>query len=557
MNNSVCDIALIHPPHIFNTEKYAVFPLPWNLSHIGSTTYIGKYPIGPDWDIMPLGFPTMKNFIEDNSDYTVSIINLALLKSEVPKDIFDKFKHIHNKDASILKDLAEAMYPRRVVSAIKKLKADLFAVDLHWLNFSQGAIQTLKLLKEIHPHSYTVIGGFTASYFKHEIMKKFSFIDFLIAGDGCVPLLKLIEQIRGNKDFFKVPNLLYRTKGEVRKSHRRRLNDFEIVQNDAKLCSPISAARGCPLKCVTCGGSKYSFENLHNYGKIRAYSVKSVMKKLFNLTGRSVEKQQTFLIHDPFLTMGMKNWNILLDEIKKNKLNVRFTIEFFLPHRKKDIIKIAEVLPGSSIHISPESIDADARSFHKNLRYSNRDLIMNMDVINNTDSLSMGVWFMAGLAKDTKQGIDETLSFIKSYYNRMTKKENNFIQFNELLFLDPGSLAFDFPKKYGYRLINKSFLSHMESFKAPIFKHQINYRTEYLTRDQIFDIFLYVHNKMNKMYYENNVINKRLYDRVSLYNALLEKYSPEYDNALTEKDNIIRNKRYEKIGNVFRSELEK
>jgi radical SAM superfamily enzyme YgiQ (UPF0313 family) len=557
MNKYNNDIILIHPPYVLNKEKYAIFPMPWNLSHVGSTDYIGRYPVGQAWNIEPLGFYTMKNFIKSNSDYTVDIVNLASLKHTVPESLIEKFKNLHMKDRSILSDLVETIYPRKVIADIKNLKAELFAVDLHWLNYSQGAIEILKLLKQIHPDSYTVVGGLTASYFKDEIMKMFSFIDFLIAGDGCVPLLKLITQIKSKKDFSKIPNLSYRENGLVKKGPIHFLNDFDFIQNKDKPVSSIPAARGCPLQCITCGGSKYAFKNISNYKKIQVYSVEFIMKHLFDMAKEHKEKQLVFLIHDPFFTLGKKSWAILLDEIKRNRLNIRFLIEFFAPHSEEEIHSIAEKVPGSTIHISPESMDAEVRTFHKNLKYTNRELIMNMDIINNIDDLSMQIWFMAGLAKETRQSIDKTLSFVEGYFKKLRNIEKNSIKYNELLFIDPGSFAFDFPHKCGYELINKSFLSHMESFEMPIFKYQINYRTEHQTRDQIFDSFIYMHNKMNKIYYENDVISKRLYDRATLYNILLEKYSVSYDEALLEKDKIVRNKYFVKIGNLFRSELEK
>ena len=558
INNYIdCDIALIHPPYIFHREKYTIFPPPWNLHHVGSPSYIGRYPIAPNWNHMPVGYYTMKNFIEKNSKYIVKIINLSIFKYNIPVSIAEKFQPTFKKDMSVLVDLAEIIYPGQITSAIQKIKADLFAVHLHWLNFSHGAIQILNLLKETHPCSDTVVGGLTASYFKDEIMRLYPFIDFLIVGDGCIPLLGLIKQIKSNRDFSKVPNLLYRQREKIKKGKNIFLNDFIYEQNNNSLVRSIPTSRGCPLQCITCGGSKYSFRKICNYTEIHIYSIESIMKRLFDLTKKHEKNLHLFLIHDPLLTLGKRNWEILLDEIKRNRLNISFSIEFYLPHSKEDIFNIADKVPGSLIDISPESIDENVRRFHKNIKYANEDLIMNISVINNIKSLSMGVWFMAGLAEDTKSSIDKTLLFIKEYYLKIKNKKKNIFQYNELLFIDPGSLAFDYPSKYGYKLINKTFLSHMESFAMPIFKYQINYETRHYSRNQLFNQFLYIHNEMNKVYYENNVISKIIYNRITLYNNLLRKYSPRYDEALLEKSHLIRYKKFTDIGNLLRAELEK
>lgn len=561
-NNIQCDIALIHPPHIFIQNDYPIFPLPWNLGHIGNPSFIGKYPISPSWNVEPLGFETIRNFIKKNSSYSIEIINLSLLRPMIFEYLSKKNVQVNKKDKSLLNDYAERFSPDIILSTLKSIKADVFAVDLHWLNYSHGAIKILESIKRIHPDSHTVIGGLTASYYAKEIMDAFSFIDFLISGDGCFPLLRLIEQINGKKQFSKVPNLLYREGGKLLFGPKRNLNDFEIVQDDVDSFTSIPTGRGCPLQCITCGGSKYSSKRAFNYTKFNAYQIDSILEKLFKAHKKfkSYKKHEIpnlFLIHDPFFTLGKKYWEILLNEINKQQLQISFLIEFFAPHSEEDILKIAKNVPGSAIHFSPESIDEKVRSFHKNLKYSNDKLIMNMNLINEIDSLSLQVWFMAGLAKDNHISISKTLTFIKEFYEKINDNEKTILKYNELLFLDPGSLAYDFPDKYGYKLIYNSFIEYFEAFAMPIFKYQLNYCTHIYNIHQLFSLFLDIHNKMNEIYYEKAVIDKQLFNRATIFNNLLLKYSPRYDNALLMKTIKSRNKLFNKIGMQFRADLEK
>ena len=368
------DIALIHPPYILHHKKYNIFPVPWNLDHIGSTSYIGKYPVGPSWNIPPAGFSTMKNFVESESGYSVRIYNLALLRSQPSAAVAGKFKRLYLEDESIITNLAEMASFRRIAAYIGQIKANLFAVDLHWLVYSQGAVETLRLIKEIQPSSYTLVGGLTAGYFKEEILRKNSFIDFLIIGDGCRPLKTLIQQIKNKKDFSLVCNLIYRKRDTLSRGPRRSYNDFECCQSDEH--AQVAFSRGCPLQCLTCGGSKYAKLGAKRE-EVSVYSIESIMQKLSNLAGQNQQVRRVSLCHDPFLTLGKKKWEILLQEIKRNNLKINFLIEFFLPHSTEDILNIAEKIPGSQIHICPESMDARVRAFHKRLRYSNKQLIMN------------------------------------------------------------------------------------------------------------------------------------------------------------------------------------
>jgi hypothetical protein len=52
-------------------------------------------------------------------------------------------------------------------------------------------------------------------------------------------------------------------------------------------------------------------------------------------------------------------------------------------------------------------------------------------------------------------------------------------------FLDPGSLAFEQPEKYGYRVLFRTLDEHRQALVQPSWKHSLNYETEWMTRQQI------------------------------------------------------------------------
>jgi hypothetical protein len=66
-----------------------------------------------------------------------------------------------------------------------------------------------------------------------------------------------------------------------------------------------------------------------------------------------------------------------------------------------------------------------------------------------------------------------------------------------------------------------------------------------------------MHNKMNEIYYKNNVIKHELYHRATLYNKLLKKYSPIYDQVILKLDVDKRKKQFKNLGNRLRKELER
>ena len=52
-----------------------------------------------------------------------------------------------------------------VIKQIKKYNPKIIAVDLHWILHSYGALEILRVVKKAFPDCFTLLGGFTASFF--------------------------------------------------------------------------------------------------------------------------------------------------------------------------------------------------------------------------------------------------------------------------------------------------------------------------------------------------------------------------------------------------------
>ena len=52
-------------------------------------------------------------------------------------------------------------------------------------------------------------------------------------------------------------------------------------------------------------------------------------------------------------------------------------------------------------------------------------------------------------------------------------------------FVDPGSLAFERPKKHGYRLFYRNFEEHRQALLEPSWQFTLNYETQWMNRHQI------------------------------------------------------------------------
>ena len=199
---------------------------------------------------------------------------------------------IQNQHSARLLHLGVEQYLRGPLSFDRILAehpASLIGLDLHWHFQSWDTIEVARKIKEVRPGVPICLGGFTAAIFADEILRSFPFIDFVIRGDGEIPLLALTRALRHRSNFRSIPNLSWRDGAEIKhnptewtadsaflnsicftdftlmedypvfiKSFSRyvRLERSERLQRllSNSRSYPVYIGRGCAYNCSFCGG---------------------------------------------------------------------------------------------------------------------------------------------------------------------------------------------------------------------------------------------------------------------------------------------------------------
>ncbi len=100
----------------------------------------------------------------------------------------------------------------------------------------------------------------------------------------------------------------------------------------------------------------------------------------------------------------------------------------------------------------------------------------------------LDVFFMIGLSKQTPQSVMENVDYFDYLYRKFNGDKRLSLFIGPLApFLDPGSLGFEKPERYGYRILFRTLEEHRQALTAPIWKYSLNYETEWMTRQQITD----------------------------------------------------------------------
>jgi len=468
------DAVLIHPPAIFDFRARPLFPGPISQTLPQSTS---------QFIVFPVGLLSMADFL-DREGFAVNIVNLGeLMVTEGSPDVH---------------------------ALLQGLESRLYAIDLHWIVHAQGAIEIARLCKRYHPDSLVVLGGLSATCFHQEILKTFPHVDGIIRGEGEKAMVQLLSS-GDKKALTKVRNLTYRGEGNrVRVNPLTKpcesLDAFDFTRWDlvtpsgleialtprvrANRGAAIPICRGCVFNCVSCGGSKYSYRKLHGRERPAFRSPKRIVEDL-KVLGQMGFKN-VFLFQDARIG-GRKYWKKLLSALREERpVLKRLAFELFTPADEEFVRDLSHLDVDVSLSISPESGAEKVRKFHGR-NYGNDELKTTFEYCLKY-RIPITVFFMIGLSQESLKTFEQTTSLCEEVCRmNLTQKTGRTLDSRQLLspnlgpmiLLDPGSLGFDFPSRYGYRLVSRTFADYYQRMARPSWHQWISYETRLLSRGEL------------------------------------------------------------------------
>jgi len=468
------DLVLLHAPSVYDFRQETILYGPVS----------DLIPPSPVFEMYPIGLTSIAEYLE-RAGYRVRIVNLAV-------------RMLNNKRFD-----AEAL--------IKRLRAPLFGIDLHWMVHSHGAIEVARIVKRWHPEAKVVFGGFSSSYYYKELLD-YPEIDYVLRGDSTEePFRQLMDCIANKREPEAVPNLVWRdSQGGTRE------NPFSHVPTDLSdvmvnhygnvvrsviryrdlvsytpvkdwLRYPITATltcRGCTHNCVICGGSAAAFQRFYNRQKPAFRSPESVVRDIKQISRFS--NGPVFILGD-LRQPGEDYASEVLSLLQKNRVKNQFILELFSPASRNFLRQISVACPDFCLEISPESHDPEIRKIIGR-HYSDSALEQTL-----SDALDIGcrrldVFFMIGLPGQTPQSVMDTIDYCDYLLGRFKGDKRLSLFISPLApFLDPGSLAFEQPERYGYRVLFRTLEEHRQALVSPTWKYSLNYETKWMTRQQIVD----------------------------------------------------------------------
>jgi B12-binding domain/radical SAM domain protein len=491
------DLILLHPPSIYDFRR-----LPGIHGPVSDVV-----PSTPIFEMYPIGFASLSEYLERHG-LKVRIINVAL---KMLKD--DRFD---------------------VEELLRKQSPVAYGIDLHWMAHVQGALALAEIIKRFHPKTPVMVGGLSATYYHEEILRQYPFVDFVVRGDSTEqPMLQLLIALKEGKELEDVPNLTWRDPtGEIRVnplSHvPRDLDDItidyrHIMKKVVRYVDPtgyqpfidwysypvtaVFTCRGCTYNCRTCGGSARFFQTTANRERPSYRDPGLLAQDIFNIADHL--NAPIMIIGDIFQP-GEDYAFTVLAKLKKRPISNHVAFEFFVPPSRLQLERIAESVPNFNLEISPESHEEEVRrAFGR--PYGNQALERMIADAVDLNCKRIDLFFMTGLPRQTSSSVLGTVDYCRHLLERF-RPYNKLLPFISPLapFLDPGSIVFEAPERYGYRLIHRTVEEHRKALLAPSWKYILNYETEWMNRDEIVYTTYEAGRRLNRLKAEAGLIDPKM-----------------------------------------------
>jgi B12-binding domain/radical SAM domain protein len=247
----------------------------------------------------------------------------------------------------------------------------------------------------------------------------------------------------------------------------------------------IFSVRGCNHNCGTCGGSISAFKTIceRSHACFRSPElVAEDIKKIADYTGAPM------IVLGDLLQAGREYSDRFLEAVRKHRIRNEICIEFFRPPAAEFLRKAADCIQTFNVEISPESHDINVRkTFGKD--YNNKALEGMIETLIEVGCRRVDLFFMVGLPNQTYQSVMDTVSYCGELLEKFGTGENR----GKVLpliaplapFIDPGSVIFENPEKYGYRFFAKTLKEHRQAMLQPSWKFSLNYETKWMSRNEI------------------------------------------------------------------------
>ncbi|MBU0666277.1 MAG: cobalamin-dependent protein [Nanoarchaeota archaeon] len=367
---------------------------------------------------------------------------------------------------------------------------DIIILDCHWYYFLHGVQVIAESCKKINPDCFVLVGGFSANFFRYELLKNCEAIDVVLKGDQETLLPTIFKSLisEGRKSLKKFPNIAYRNffgfvvdkkishfDNDINKcnytdiSFMRHWKEYmgfylgpkapgvnQKFENENFFYLPTQ--KGCIHNCPCCGGSAFSQKILSNKKGAFIRSPEKIFADFEYLNSLGVSKIMISC------DSKLNDWVRILKDLEKKKIFIGILFEDWqLPSKEfaKQMISYAKKTD-SGFLISALSGNENIRL--KNGKKATNDELEEIAKIFADSDSYISFWFSPNIVGETFDSFQSAIDFAKELVSFNNKKKRISVQCSSME-LDLTSQVYFQPKNFAcksYLWSYSDFLNHLK-----------------------------------------------------------------------------------------------
>ncbi|MCF7875384.1 MAG: B12-binding domain-containing radical SAM protein [Candidatus Omnitrophica bacterium] len=259
---------------------------------------------------------------------------------------------------------------KELIKVIKKFKPKVVGFTCYTRKV-WDVLNAAALVKHFFPHVKIVLGNIHATVFYRTILREFLFVDYVVLGEGEVPMKQLLEYLAGSRLIDDVCNIAYRDQnGNVNRTKRLEifpnLDDLSdhpklsmkkelVVAHYHKISylfkgnrfkyqdkTDIVTSRGCPYDCDYCS------EACMTDHRWRAQSPEKVVDSIERI--HKIYNISHFNFQDALFTLDKERVKKICEKINNRGLKVTWSFQTHPKHIDEKLIRI--IKQGGCVHFN-------------------------------------------------------------------------------------------------------------------------------------------------------------------------------------------------------------
>lgn len=284
--------------------------------------------------------------------------------------------------------------------------------------FSQQFQIALKIIPYIDPGTKIIIGGPHTIVDPYSIMTKMR-ADCVVVGECDEFLVELIEDVIGNKELNKFPNLIYKNDNTIRQTEDKYVfkNIDKQIKIDYSIFSlhpafvqkhgvQLTTSRGCPFRCNYCANSTFK-EIFGNDYTVRLLKPEILLSSLEEI--KSQIRTDRFVFSGDIFTLDAK-WLRQFMKLYKQQINVPFECHTRAEFINKESVNLLKESGCDGCSLGIESCSDRIRK-RLGRTDSMKNIISSINLLNN-HNLHVQGYFMYAIPGEDWNDFTLTLEFL-------------------------------------------------------------------------------------------------------------------------------------------------